>query len=166
MRVVYALLSKIDGRTPIKRSLIVILALAMLGISVRGFVVAAHDEHQKDLGAGVLYDPFVVQGTKSTYYGVHIELASEHRSLKTDDTRDNPLYALAESAPGNRLPVQEVDIYPYINQVSGARYNGRWYQVESTPGEDRAFVSVFGACALVLLAVNGTGLVRARWRAG
>ena len=143
-----------------------ILAAVALSFGVYQFIHAANLGY-KDVGPGNAFGAHYSPGRRGpgTYY-VHVHVDSQHRN--TDDTVSGPtsLYELVLNDP-SPVPVQQVEVDKFTNEVSRVAYNGRWLNV--TGRQTKATLIIAGTIAMLIalasLAWNVYDLSRRR-RAG
>jgi hypothetical protein len=165
----------LEGRTRGLRWALLVLGVAALAICARSIAVARHYTY-RDVGAGSLYGPYIVNNGRSIYYGVHVRIASQGRVLTVED-RDNPLYPLVQAADALAsapfpaysgaafLPVV-IDINPYLGEVDRVTYAGHVYDVNGSRAQSYTFAVVAGVVGLLLAGINGFALLSARRERG
>lgn len=141
-----------------------VIAAIAISFGIFQFVHASHLGY-KDVGAGNIYGGHYspgYRGGSGTYY-VHVHVDSPSRN--SDNSLDGPLavYELAVNNP-SPVPVQQVEVDKFDNEVSRVQYGGRWLKV--TGRQSKSGLLIAGAMAMLIaivcLARNTWYLARGR----
>jgi hypothetical protein len=128
-----------------------VIALVAVAFGVYQFIHASHLGYE-DVGPGNVYGAHYSRGTRGgsgTYY-VHVHVNSQHQN--SDNSLDGPVtvYELVvnHSSP---VPVQDVEVDKFDNEVSRVDYDGRWLKI--TGRQTRTGLLIAGVIAMVIALV-------------